>query len=70
MTPPPPPIDLDVTTALGAKTINQVLEVLDVPTLVRTDRDALYVFVDCRGHHFVDRSVVTEVDDFGALSLQ
>ena len=63
-------VDLDVARAALAQQVDEVVEVLDVAALVRRDRDALHVFRDRRGHDLVDRAVVPEVDDLGALALQ
>ena len=53
-----------------AQEVDEVVEVLHVAALVRADRDALHVLRDRGGHDLVDRAVVAEVDDLGALALQ
>ena len=61
---------LDVLAAALLQQVDHVLEVLDVPALVRADRDALHVFLQRGGDHFVDRAVVAQVDHLGAHALQ
>ena len=65
-----PADDLHVAGALGAQRLDEVLEVLDVPALVRRHGDALHVLlergVDDLGH----RAVVPEVDHLAALALE
>jgi hypothetical protein len=68
--PAPAAEDLDVAGAALAQQLDQVGEVLDVPTLVGRDGDPLDVFGDGRGGHLVDRPVVAEVHDLRALRLQ
>ena len=63
-------IDADVLAAALAQQVDHVLEELDVPALVRADRDALHVFLQRRGDDLLDRAVVTEMDHFGAHALQ
>ena len=46
------------------------LEELDVPTLVRRDRDAVRVFLQRAGHDLLDRAVVPEMHDLAAGRLQ
>jgi hypothetical protein len=65
-----PAVDLDVARAALAQQLDQVGEELDVAALVRADRHALDVFLDGGGDDLVDRAVVTEVDDLGALRLK
>ena len=62
--------DLDVPDALVAQPVHEVLEVLDVAALVAAQRDALDVLGDRGGDDLVDRAVVAQVDDLGALGLQ
>ena len=52
------------------KKVDHVFEVFDMPALVRADGNALHVFLQCGRHHFVHRSVVSQVDHFGAHALQ
>jgi len=59
-----------VRAATLAQQVDHVLEILDVAALVAADRDALHVLLQRGGHDFVDRAVVTEVDDLGAHALQ
>ncbi len=63
-------VDLHVTTADFAEPIDQIAEVLRMPTLVRRDGDSLHVFLDHCGHDLLDRAVVTEVDHLGTLRLE
>src|SRR5262249_41347825 len=60
----------DVSAAPRAERIDHVLEVLDVPALIRRNRDPLHVFVQRRRHDFVHRPVVAEMDYFRAGSLE
>jgi methylmalonyl-CoA mutase cobalamin-binding domain/chain len=50
--------------------LDHVLEILDMPALVRADRDALHVFLQRRGHDLVDRAVVAQVDHLRAHAHQ
>ena len=61
---------LDVRTATGFEQVNHVLEVLDMPTLVRADGDALRVFLQGGCDHFVHAAVVAQVNHLGAHALQ
>ena len=70
ITPPPPPKTLTCPAPRSASDCDEVLEVLDVPALVRRDRDALDVLLDRRVDDLLDRAVVPEVDHLGALRLQ
>jgi len=60
----------ELTGAAFTQQLDQVAEVLDVPALVRADRDALDVLLDRGGDDLVDRAVVPQVDHLGALALQ
>ena len=60
--------DVHVVGAALAQRLDEVLEVLDVPALVRRDRDALDVLLDRRVHDLLDRAVVPEVHDLAALA--
>ena len=60
--------DLDVAGALLAQRLDEVLEVLDVAALVGRHGDALHVLLDRGVDDLLDRAVVTEVDDLGALA--
>jgi hypothetical protein len=62
--------DLDVLAAARLEQVDHVLEVLDVPALVRADGDALGILLQGGGHHLVDRAVVAQVDHLGAHALQ
>jgi len=53
-----------------AQPLDEVGEVLDVPALVRRDRDALHVLLQGRGDDVLDAAVVAEVHDLRALALQ
>src|SRR6185437_9476841 len=61
--------ETDMTTAIGFQQILHVLEELDMPSLVGSDSDTLHVFFDGAFHDLGDRTVVTQVDDLGALGL-
>ena len=61
---------LDVAAAALAQQIDHVFEELDVAALVGRHRDALDIFVECRGDDLVDRTVVAEMDHLGAAGLQ
>ncbi len=63
-------VDPDVPGASALEEVSQVGEVLDVPALVRRDRDALYVLLDRGTHDRLDAAVVPEVDDLAALGLE
>ncbi len=63
-------VDPDVAGAALTQQVDEVVEVLDVAALVRRHRDTLHVFCDRRGHDLVDRAIVPEVHDFGALALE
>ena len=52
-----------------AQPVDHVAEILVVPALVGTDRDAVGIFLDRGAHDVVDAAVVTEVDDLRALRL-
>ncbi len=62
--------DLDVRGAALLEEIDHVLEELDVAALVGRDRDGLGVLLDGGVDDFLDRTVVAEVDDLGALRLE
>jgi hypothetical protein len=55
---------------LGAEAVDEVLEVLDVPALVRRHRHGGGVLLDDGLDDLVDGAVVAEVDDLGALGLE
>ena len=61
--------DLDVAGARLAQQLHEVLEVLDVPALVRADGDALHVLLDGGVDDLAHAAVVPEVDDLGPLGL-
>ena len=63
-------VDADVFAAALAQQIDHVLEELDVPALVRADRDALHVFLQRRGDDLLDRAIVTQMNHFNAHALQ
>ncbi len=64
-----PADDLDVGCPGLAEQLDEVLEVLDVPALVRADRHALGVLVDGGVDDLLHRAVVPEVDHLGPLAL-
>jgi hypothetical protein len=61
---------LDVRAAPAFQQIDHVLEVLDVPALVRAHGNALCVFLQRRGDHLVDTAVMPQMDHLGAHALQ
>ncbi len=63
-------IDPDVRAPFGPQPVDEVLEVTEVAALVRGDGDALDVLGYCRVDDLVNRPVVPEVDDLGALRLE
>ena len=65
-----PAEDLHVAGAPLAQQVVEVLEVLDVAALVRADGDALHVLLHGGRDDLVDRAIVTQVDDLGALALE
>ena len=52
-----------------AQHVDHVLEVLDVAALVGGERDGVGVLLQRGAHHVLDRAVVAQVDDLGALRL-
>ena len=60
----------DVAGALLAQHVHHVAEVLVVPALVGTHRDAVGVLLDRGPHDVGDAAVVAEVHDLGAMCLQ
>jgi hypothetical protein len=67
---PAAPVDADVADALLGQALDQVGEVLDVPALVAADRHRGGVLVEGGPDDLVDRAVVAQVDDLGALGLE
>ncbi len=61
---------LDVAGAALAQQVEHVLEELDVPALVRRDRDAVRVLLDRAVDDLLDRAVVPEMDHLAARRLQ
>ena len=61
---------LHVRAAAAVQQIDHVLEILDMPTLVAADGDALRVFLQGGGHHLIDAAVVAKVNHLGAHALQ
>jgi len=61
---------LDVLAAPALEQVHHVLEVLHMPALVRADGNALHVFLQSGGDHFVHAAVVPEVDHLCAHALQ
>ena len=64
------PVHLDVTRPELGEPLHKVAEVLDVPTLVGRQGDALRIFLDRGACHYLDTAVVPEVDHLRALALQ
>ena len=60
---------LDMFCAELTQPIDHVGEELHMTALVRTDRDAVGIFLDSRPHDVVDAAVVAEVDNLDALGL-
>ena len=57
-------------TAALTQQIDHVFEVFDMAALVRTDGNALHVFLQSGSDHLVNRAVVAEVYHFSAHALQ
>ena len=53
-----------------AQFVDQILKVFDVPTLIRTDRDSVCVFLHRRLNDLLHRAVMGEVNDLYTASLQ
>ena len=68
--PPTAAVHPDVASPGGRQPVHQILEVLDVASLVGADGNALHVLLDGCGDDLVDRSVVAQVDHFGPLGLE
>ena len=51
------------------KQVLHVFEVLHVPSLIGSHGDGLRIFLNGRGDHFIDASVVTEMNDLTARPL-
>ena len=62
--------DLNVFAAALAQQVHHVLEILNVPALIRADRDALCVLLQSCCDHFIDRTVVAQVNHLSAHALQ
>ena len=60
----------DMPRAKLAQFIDQILKVFDVPTLIRTDRDSVGVFLHRRLNDLLHRAVMSEVNDLYTASLQ
>ena len=63
-------VHANVFAAALAQQVDHVLEELDVPALIRADRDALHVFLQSCGDDLLDRAVVAQVNYLGAHALQ
>jgi hypothetical protein len=61
---------LDVPGAARAQQVEHVLEELDVPALVRRDRDAVRILLQRAIDDLLHRAVVPEMDDLAARRLQ
>ena len=61
---------LDVGAAALAQQVDHIYEMFDVPALVAGDGDALHVLGQGRGDDLVNRAVVPQVHDLGAVRLQ
>ena len=62
--------DLDVFAAALAQQVHHVLEELDMAALVRGDGNALRIFLQGGVDDLLHRTVMAEVDDFGAGALK
>ncbi len=62
--------DADVRRTEVLRHRHHVLEVLDVPALVRTAGDPVGIFLQRGPHDVGDAAVVAEVHDLGAMRLQ
>lgn len=61
--------DTDVAGTALAQHVDHVLEVLHVAALVTGQGDAIGVFLQRGADHVFDRAIVSEMDHFGALTL-
>ena len=61
---------LDVRAAPAFKQVHHVFEILDVSALIRTDGDALRVFLQGGGDNLVNAAVVSQMNHFCAHALQ
>ena len=58
---------LDMRAAALLEQVDHVFEVFDMPALVAGQGDALRIFLQRGGDDVVDRAVMPEMDDFGAV---
>ncbi|CAB4762621.1 unannotated protein [freshwater metagenome] len=63
-------VDTHMRRAFLGKTVNQVLEILDVTALIGANCDSLHILLDGSGHKFINGAVMTQMDHLGALRLQ
>ena len=61
---------LDVLAAPALEQIDHVLEILDMPALVRADGNALRVFLQGCGDHLINAAVVPQMDNLCTHALQ
>ena len=62
--------DLNVLAAALAQQVHHVLEILHMAALVGADGNALGILLQGRRDHFIDRTVVAQVNDLGTHALQ
>src|SRR5687767_14357690 len=60
---------LDMTTAILFQQVLHIFKELHVPTLVGGNGNPLHVFFNSCFHYFLDRTIMTEVNDLRALAL-
>ena len=60
---------LDVSAAIGFQQVDHVFEEFNVAALIRSDRNALNVFLQSRINDFLHRTVMAEVNHLGTGSL-
>ena len=63
-------IDTHMSAAHLSKTVNQVLEILNVAALIGTNRDSLHILLNSGVHQLINGAIMTQVDHLGSLRLQ